>query len=326
MLANPIVLALVAAAATSSIGLPGGPPVGMDYLAYDQHNGRVWVPAGNTGNVNVIDTATGKVSTVGGLATAPSPRPGRPNVGPSSATVGDGVVWVGNRADKQVCAFDGWTLGKRACVRLPSMPDGVAYVSSTHEVWVTTPRDGTITILDVAGKEPAVAATIKLEGSPEGYAVDAARGVFYTNLEDKDRTLAIDIKQRRVTSNWAAGCGGDGPRGLALDGARRLLFVACTDGAVALDLAHDGKPGGRLKTGAGVDNIDYLPGRNLLYVASGKDATLTVARVAAGGALTAAASAPTAKGARNPVVDANGTAYVADTAGGRIIVVKSLLP
>ena len=51
-----------------------------------------------------------------------------------------------------------------------------------------------------------------------------------------------------------------------------------------------------------------------------------IARVADGGALGALADAPTAKGARNPVVDANGTAYVADTAGGRIIVVKSLLP
>jgi hypothetical protein len=29
----------------------------------------------------------------------------------------------------------------------------------------------------------------------------------------------------------------------------------------------------------------------------------------------------TAKGARNPVVDAQGTAYVADPAGGRLIVI-----
>jgi hypothetical protein len=39
------VLSLLVAA---SIALPGGPPVGMDYLAYDAVNGRVWVPAATT--------------------------------------------------------------------------------------------------------------------------------------------------------------------------------------------------------------------------------------------------------------------------------------
>jgi DNA-binding beta-propeller fold protein YncE len=105
------------------------------------------------------------------------------------------------------------------------------------------------------------------------------RSVFYTNLEDKDKTLAIDIKTRKVAATWSPGCGAEGPRGLAIDGARRLLFVACTNGVVTLDLAREGKVVSHLKTGAGVDNIDYFPPRNLLYVASGKDAVLTIARV-----------------------------------------------
>src|SRR5579862_7916070 len=83
----------------AAIALPGGPPVGMDYLAYDPATDRIWVPAGNTSNVDVVDAATGKVATIGGLATAPPRRPGRPRMGPSSATVGDGVVWIGDRAD-----------------------------------------------------------------------------------------------------------------------------------------------------------------------------------------------------------------------------------
>src|SRR2546425_9491860 len=62
---------------TATIALPGGPPVGMDYLAYDAAHKRVWVPAGNTGNIDVVDVATGKVTAIGGLATAPSKRPDR---------------------------------------------------------------------------------------------------------------------------------------------------------------------------------------------------------------------------------------------------------
>jgi DNA-binding beta-propeller fold protein YncE len=311
---------------SNPIALPGGPPVVMDYLAFDAATGRVWVPAGNTGRVDVVDVATGKVTAVDGFPTAPSPRAGRPPMGPSSATVGDGVIWVGNRADKKLCAIDARTHERRTCVQLASMPDGLAWVAATHELWATTPRDQTLTIVRVDGNTPAAPATLKLEGEPEGYAVDAARGIFYTNLEDKDRTLAIDVRTRKVLASFAPGCGEEGPRGLALDAARRLLLVACTDGAVALDLAHDGRVAGRLKTGAGVDNIDYAPGRKLLYVASGKTATLTLARVGDGGALEAVATAPTATGARVVISDASGKAWVADSNGGRLIAVMPPAP
>jgi DNA-binding beta-propeller fold protein YncE len=313
-----------AAAPANSIALPGGPPVGMDYLAYDAATGRIWVPAGNTGNVDVLDVATGKLTTLGGFATKLASRPGRParTVGPSSVTVGDGVVWIGNRGDDSVCAFDRRSLAKGPCATLASMPDGIAYVADTREVWITTPRDRSITIIGVAGNAPGAPAAIKLEGEPEGYAVEPGRGLFYTNLEDRDRTLAIDVKTRKVVASWPTGCGSEGPRGLALDAQRRLLFAACTDGAVSFDLGKSGKAVGRIKTGGGVDNLDYQAGKQLLYVASGRDGKLTVARVANGGAITKVASPATASGARNPVVDAAGAAYVADSAGGRLIVVE----
>ena len=35
---------LLSALLAASIALPGGPPVGMDYLTYDPATGRVWVP------------------------------------------------------------------------------------------------------------------------------------------------------------------------------------------------------------------------------------------------------------------------------------------
>ncbi len=312
------------AATATPIALPGGPPVGIDYLVADRVHGRIWVPAGNTGNVDVVDVATGRVTAVGGFPTAAATRPGRPRRGPSSAAVADGEVWIGDRADDTVCAVDARTLARGRCIRLPSMPDGVVYVPATRELWVTTPRDRSITVVDLSGRSPAAPpATIKLEGDPEGLAVDAARGIFYTNLEDKDRTLAISVRDRKVTDSWPAGCSSEGPRGLAIDADGRRLFDACTDGAVVQDLGRHGKVVGRLKTGGGVDNIDFAAGPGLLLVASGRDATLTAARVAPTGALTAVATAPTAAGARCVVAASDGTAYVADSAGGRLIVVKT---
>ena len=318
MLLSLVLSTLLAAA----VALPGGPPVAMDYLAFDGATGRVWVPAGNTGNVDVVEAATGKVTAVGGFPTAPARRPGRPRMGPSSAAVGDGVVWIGNRANNQICAIDARTLARGPCHPLPSMPDGLAYVAATHEVWVTTPGDRSITVVDVSGKGVAAPVAIKIDGDPEGLVVDAARGLFYTNVEDKDRTLEIDVRTRKVVASWPAGCGAAGPRGLALDAGRRLLFVACTDGAVARDLGHAGKEVGRLKTSGGVDNIDYAAKRGLLFIASGVGGTLTVARVGGIGALSDVTSIPTAQGARCVVVAADGTAFVADSAGGRLIVVK----
>jgi DNA-binding beta-propeller fold protein YncE len=314
--------ALVAAA----IALPGGPPVGMDYLAYDAANGRIWVPAGNTGNVDVLDVASGKVTPLGGFATRPAARAGRPAMGPSSVALGEQVAWIGSRGDDRICSFDRRSLAPGACVQLAAMPDGLAYVLATRELWVTTPRERALTIVGVGGKQPGAPEVIKLDGSPEGYAVDGARPIFYTNLEDRDRTLAFDVRTRKVVATFSPGCGSEGPRGLAVDSARRLLFVACTDGAVVLDLSRDGRVVGRLKVGGGVDNLDYHGPRGLLYVASAKEGTLTIARVGEGGALTVAATRPTAKGARNPVVDAKGTAYIADTAGGRLIVIAPPAP
>jgi DNA-binding beta-propeller fold protein YncE len=313
---------LLTALLATAISLPGGPPVGMDYLTYDRAANRVWVPAGNTGNVDVVDLATGTVTPIGGFATAPPRRPGRPRMGPSSATVGEGVVWIGNRGDNQLHAYDARTLAAKGAVQLPSMPDGLAYVRATHEIWVTTPGDKALTLTKVGGKIPGSLTTIKLEGAPEGYAVDERRGVFYTNLEDKDRTLAIDVKTHKIVGDWPAGCGAEGPRGLALDTDHRWLFVACTNGAGVLDLDHGGRALGRITTDGGVDNLDYDAQRRLLFVASGQGAALIIAHVDDGGALRKVASIPTAKGARNPVLDARGTAYVEDSGNGRLLVVE----
>jgi DNA-binding beta-propeller fold protein YncE len=306
----------------AALDLPGGPPVGMDYLAYDPGTNRIWVPAGNTAAVDVLDVATGKVTAIGGFATAPARRPGRPRTGPSSATVGDGVVWIGNRADNRLSAYDARSLAPAAACQLSSMPDGLAYVRTTREVWVTTPGDQSITIVGVSGKTAAVRATVRLRGEPEGYAVDDARGLFFTNLEDKDRTLAIDIRARKVVGDWPASCGAAGPRGLAIDRTHGWLFVACTNGAVAVDVEHGGKMLGRLETGGGVDNLDYDPRRQTLFVASSAAGDMTIARVDGRGVPQKARVVPTARGARNPILDGQGRAYVEDAAGGRLLIVE----
>src|SRR6185436_17675320 len=198
------------------------------------------------------------------------------------------------------------------------------YVARTKEVWVTTPRDQSIVILDVSTPAaPKVAGSFKLEGDPEGYAVDDGRGFFYTNLEDKDRTLRIDVTTRKVTATWMPECGEEGPRGLAIDTKGQWLMVACPDHVEVLAAMNDGRIVSRLDTGAGVDNFDFLSGSHTLYVAASGAATLTVAHLDQAGSRSSIATRETAKGARNAVATDEGDAYVADGPHGKILVVRT---
>ena len=313
-------------AEVTAIALPGAPPDGLflDFLAVDRTRDRVWVPAGGTGNTVVIDAETKEIHTIDKFPTKEVERGGRKRIfGPSSATIGDGFVYVGNRADSSICAINATTLERGACVTLPGSPDGVVYIPRAKEVWVTTPHEESIAILDVESPAaPKLAGSVKLEGEPECYAVDDGRGYFYTNLEDKDRTLRMDVSTRKVTATWMPACGERGPRGLAMEPEGQLLMVACTDHVEVLDAGKAGEILSKLDTGDGVDNLDYLPSRRTLYAAASGTATLTAAHLDEKGVLQRTASVATAKGARNAVVTNDGTAYVADGPGGKILVVK----
>jgi DNA-binding beta-propeller fold protein YncE len=306
-----------------AIVLPGGTGgVALDYLAYDPAHDRVWVPAGGTGKVDVIDAKTEQLTPIDGFPTKEVTRRGQKRmVGPSSATVGEGVVYVGNRADSAVCAIDSASLAKGTCVTLDSSPDGLQYVASTKEVWVTTPRDKSIRILDAAAMKEKT--KIQLEGEPEGFAVDEGRGVFFTNYEDKDATLAIDIKTHAIAKTWQPKCGEDGPKGLAFDAAANHLIVVCPDHVETLDAGHDGALLGTLQVGGGLDAIDYAPSRHVVVAAAGGVAKVVFASLAPDGKLAEVATAATVKGARNAVASANGTAFIADGHAGAILVVPA---
>ncbi|SRR5581483_4289005 len=298
-----------------TLALPGAPAAGiaMDYIAFDGATNSVWVP-GSNGTVYVIDAASGKIREVTGFPTKEVTVRDRQRVlGPSSVTFGEGKVYIGDRADSSICTVDPKTLERGRCEVLASMPDGLAYVGPTKEVWVTAPRDRTIRILDAGTlKEKAV---LTFEGNPEGFAVDAKRHRFYTNLEDKDRTLAIDLTSHKTLASWNPACGEDGPHGLHIDERSGHLFVACSAKVEVLNAGGNGAVLSSIDTGNGVDDFDLASG--MVYAGAARDAKLTIARVDAAGRLTLVAAVPTAAGARNPAVAKNGDVYLAHGGGVR---------
>jgi DNA-binding beta-propeller fold protein YncE len=212
----------------------------MDYIAYDPKTGYVWVPAINVGSVDVVDTSNGSVREISGFPTKELEAKGRKRTqGPSGVSIGDGVVYIGDRADSSVCAIDERTLARKTCGHIDSTPDGVVYVASTKEVWVTAPGDNSVRILD--GQTLSQKEKLTFEGRPEGYAVDAKRGRLYMNYEDKDLTTAIDLKTHKTVAKWQSSCGEDGPHGLSVDQEAGYLFVACSTRAEVLDAGHNGE-------------------------------------------------------------------------------------
>jgi DNA-binding beta-propeller fold protein YncE len=289
----------------------------MDYIAYDPRTGYVWVPAINIGSVDVVDTSNGSIHEISGFATKEVEVRGRKRAqGPSGVSIGDGLVYIGDRADSSVCAVDEKTLARKTCGHIDSTPDGVVYAAPTKEVWVTAPRDNSVRILDsqtLGQKEK-----LTFEGRPEGYAIDAQRSRFYMNYEDKDLTTAIDLQTHKTLAKWQSSCGEDGPHGLSVDQQTGYLFVACSTRAEVLDAGHNGEKLSSINTGDGVDDLNYASATHTLYVGAAKDARLTVARVDATGKLSLVAEVPTHEGARNGVVTKDGTVYLAHSQLGQL--------
>jgi len=305
--------------AVHTLPLPdhGKGTISMDYIAYDPKTGYVWVPAINIGSVYVVDTSNENVREIAGFATNEVAVGGRKRTqGPSGVSVGDGVVYIGDRADSRVCTIDAKTLERKNCGHIDSTPDGVVYVAPTKEVWVTAPRDNSVRILDSATLNQKEKLTF--EGRPEGYAVDAKRARFYMNYEDKDLTTAIDLKTHKTVAKWPSACGEDGPHGISLDPSAGFLFVACSTRAEVLDAGHNGEKLSSIDTGDGVDDLAYSAATQMVYVGAAKDARLTVARVDVHGKLTVIAQVSTHQGARNGVVTKDGTVFLAHSQLGQL--------
>jgi YVTN family beta-propeller protein len=316
------------------ITLPGASGVvSLDYFACDRSTGKLWVPASNTGNVDVIDETRDAVSQVSGFKTGEVELRGRKvPLGPTAVSIGDGVVYIGNRGDSSLSVIDAQTLKREAHLEVApasagpaAAPDAVVYVVATRELWITTgappigvpSADKTIQVFDAS--EPRhlkLKLKIPLDGSAEGYAVDNQRGLFYTNIEETGKTVAIDVRSHKVVAEWKIH---DDLQGLALDSERGFLFVACGDHVVSLDVAHGGRLIDSMVTGPGLDNIDFSRDEKALYAAASVTATLSIIEVGDDGKFRLKALIPTVKGARGVIAGKGETAYLIDPAQGRIL-------
>lgn len=321
------VLLATASVAPASLPLPGGEGgIGFDDLRFSRELGRVVVPAGRTGRLDLIDPRTRSIESVPGFGRTESRTRGHED-GTTSADVGGGFVFAIDRTERTLVAVDPGALRIVARAGLGGGPDYVRWVEATGEVWVTEPDREAIEIFRFERAPTpsfAPAGTIPVPGGPESLVVDSASGRAFTNTF-RDATLAVDLRSRAVTARWPNGC--RRARGVALDTVRGLVFVGCDEGkAVALDPAHGGRTVGSARTGGGVDGIAYGPRLSHLYVPAGEAATLSIIGVDDGGRLQPLGTAPAAPGAHCVAADDQGNVYLCDPRGGSVLVIADPFP
>jgi hypothetical protein len=319
-------LAASQAAPPALLDIPGGRVgIGFDDLGFASSLDKVLIPAGRTGELDLVDPETRQISIISGF-TSHAAFGGFHAQGVTSADAGGGMLFATDRDAKKLDVVDPHARSIVATAPLASGPDYVRFVPATREVWVTEPPAARIEAFSLPRHgvpKPVHAGFIPIPGGPESLVIDTRRGRAYANLW-ADTTVAIDLKSRKIAERWKNGC--KGSRGLAIDGARGFLFVGCAEGKVqVLDLAS-GAILGHASSGDGVDIIAYDPHLAHVYLPGAKSATMAVIGISPKGAATVLGTVTTAKYAHCAAADDRDNVYVCDPVRGRLLVFHDTYP
>ncbi len=265
---------------------PGGEG-GWDYATVDSSAHRLYVT--RTDRVQVIDTEDGHTvgevpGLEGGHGTALAPDQSR-----GFATSGkSGTVIV----------FDLKTLKPIGePVKVGQKPDAIVYEPFSKHVFAFNGESDDASVIDPATAK--VVATIALGGGPEFAGADG-KGTLFVNLEDKNEILAIDVQTNTVTHRWPI-APGDGPSGLAVNGAKGRVFAGCHNAQMVVLDAASGKVLATPPIGEGVDACAFDPGTGFAFASCG-DGTLTVVKEE-NGRFPVIEKIATKKGARTMALD-----------------------
>ncbi len=334
-----LMLALVAAASSgpihsgeptltaTTVPLPGGSAgIGFDDLGFSPALKKVLVPAGRSGNLDLVDPKTAEVVSIGGFS-ASAKAGGGHGEGITSADAGRGLLFATDRTARSLAIVDPSSRAIIARAALASEPDYVRFVAATGEVWVTEPDKERVEVFTLPASgtpTPEHAAFLPVPGGPESLVIDETHGRAYSHLW-KGSTVEIDLRKRIVLRTWKNGC--IGSRGIALDAKRGFLFVGCSEGkAVVLGLDKDGAVLGSLEHGSGVDIIHYNTELRHLYLPGSRSGTMAILGVASTGELSLLGTVKTANGAHCVVSDDQRQAWVCDPEHGQLLLVIDTLP
>jgi chromate transporter len=238
----------------ADVPLPG-PPVRFDYQSLDDAAGVLYISHMNAGEVIVFDTRARKVlGIVGGM-----PRVTGVLVVPQLHRLYASVAGL-----HRVAIIDTRTLTLIAMVGRIGFPDGIVYAPEVKKIFVSDESGGAELVID-ATRDRALD-TIPLGGEAGNSIYDSVSKHILVAVQTRDEVVAIDPGTDRLVGRYRL-AGAARPHGLALDAARRLLFVADeTNGNLLVVDLRTMQTKGRHRVGNDPDVLAFDPGQGRLYV------------------------------------------------------------
>ncbi len=264
---------------------------GWDYLTYDAQGNRLFVGRGT--RVQVIDPDKGVV--IGEI-------PDTPGVHGVALAPELGKGYVSNGRGNSVSVFDLKTLkvSEKISTTGGENPDFIAYDPFSKKVIAFNGRSKNASVIDATTDK--LVATIALKGKPEAAVADG-KGTMFVDIESSNELSVIDTGKNTVTQTWALpGC--DEPAGLAMDTAKRRLFVGCHSKVMLVLNADTGKVLATLPIGEGVDANAFDAKAGLAFSSQG-DGTLTIVKADGADKFSVLQTVATQRSARTMALNTN---------------------
>ncbi len=230
--------------------VPLGGGTKWDYLKIDAPHHWLFISHGN--EETVVNMRTLKI--VGELAGIP----GSHGITVDPAT---GNIWADSAGNSVAVEFSPKTFRQLASVPVVLDADGMDYDSFTKTIYVSGGDGMALTPINPATH--SAYPNIPLGGSPESFLADG-KGSLYVNIIDKNELVRIDTTTRQITARWpTTGC--LAPTGLAMDAAKRLLFISGRGGSMDVMNADTGAIIATFPIDKGTDSAAYDPVRHRAF-------------------------------------------------------------
>jgi len=253
---------------TEVVSLPFNIPISFDDFTYDSHMGRVIIPAGETGEVALIDPKNMNVQLISGFSQQVDPAD--PIVGTTAVALAGGFLFGLDQETKTIKTIDLSTNTVVGSIPLQAAADYIRYVSATGELWVTEKDLNQIEIFSVSTDHPPTlqsSGNISVPNGPEALIIDDGRGLAFTNRSKQSLTDVIQVMTHTVIGQWGNGC--SSAKGMAVDKNEGYLFVACGEGKlVVMDINNDGYQITSQNYGGELDFVAYNPKLHHVYLPS----------------------------------------------------------
>ena len=239
------------------VDLPGDPGFNQVAMA----NGQVIITRPATNTIEVFSPVKRRL--IARISQIDDPR------GIAADDAG-GRVFVALAGSKRIAVINSQNWQVEKLVPVAHRPERLLWVADSNRLYASSPLDRSISLVDPVGA--AETGVVELDALPQDMVDDPSRHRLLVSLQDSSEVVGIDGAGQIVSRFKLAA---SEPTGLALDSARRRLYVAVRFAVVALD-ADSGAELFRIAAPGGTSTLVLDPAANLLYASAGDGSVLTI--------------------------------------------------